>query len=572
MNKWIGIAMALCASGCAMAPETTPETATTISSQEALAARPNQNTVIDEEVLYLLMAAELAGQRDQYDLALDAYLQAAKRVEDARIAERAVRIGMFLKDGKRTREALDIWLSKDEKNLPARKFAVLLAVKSGDRESAVENLDAILLEDPAGFETGMLEMVKGLEKEGRLPFMDDVLSDLALAHPDDTGVLFLQAVVASLQKNNEVAQQKIGRVLELQPDWNKAIIFQAQLAGRSGDMDKAREYLQKAYKQAPDDKQLRKMLLEVLMNTGAFDDAIRLCQASLDENPEDGEMLFMLAMISLQQAQVDKAESHLEKLLGNKEWEAQASFYLGKIELDKQHADKALQWFDRAGAKGFGFDADLAAISLLLSQKDMDEVETRMGRLNSKYPDKHLRILLMKAELYNQTGRYQEAYDMLTEALKEAPESRDVLYARALVAERLGRLDVLEADLGKILQSNPDDVGALNAMGYTLTDKTERYDEAERHLQKALHLKPDEAVIIDSYGWLQFKRGKYELALEYLRKAYEKQPENEIAAHIAEVLWVMGKTQEAKDFFIGVFKRFPDDEYLLNFKNRFLPE
>ena len=570
MNKWISAAIICSLSGCAVAPETVSETESKITPQEALAPRINKNTVIDEEVLYLLMAAELAGQRNQYELALDAYLQAAKRVDDPRIAERAVKIGMFLKDEKRTREALDTWLSKEPQNLGARKFAALLAIKNGDRGSAVENLDAIYQSDPAGFEGGMLEMVKALENEGRTPFIYEVLDGLVEKHADQPGLLFLQAVIASVLQNNELAQQKITRVLELQPDWNKAIIFQAQLAGRAGNMAKAREYLEKAVKLAPGDRQLRKMLLEVLVDAGAFDDAIKICQSVLEDTPDDGETLFSMALIYLQQNQVDRAENYLEKLLNNPEWEGRASYYLGKIQLDQQHYDKALKWFDRAEAGGFGFEAEVAAVSLLLNQKQLDEADTRIKKMDSKYPDQYLRVLMMKAELYNQWGKRQEAYDVLTLALNKSPDNRDVLYARALIADRLDKLDVLESDLRKILDKNSDDAGALNALGYTLADRTQRYDEAETYLQKALGLQPDEAVIIDSYGWLQFKRGKYELALEYLRKAYVKAQENEIAAHIAEVLWVMGRDKEAKEFFEPVYKKFPEDEYLLKFKNRFL--
>lgn len=572
MNKWIGIAIIFSLSGCAVSPDATPDTETKITPQEALAPRASHNTVIDEEVLYLLMAAELAGQRNQYDLALDAYLQAAKRVDDARIAERAVKIGMFLKDERRTREALEIWMSKDPDNLPAKKFAVLMAIKKLDRKAAVENLDAIFREDPAGFEGGMLEMIKALEKEGRSQFIYDALEDLNGLHPEQPNLLFLQAVLASVLHDNALAQQKIGQVLELQPDWNKAIIFQAQLAGRSGDMEKTREFLEKAVKQAPDDKQLRKMLLEVLVKTGAYDDAIKLYQSVLDENPDDGEALFTLALIYMQQNQLDKAEGYFEKALNKPEWEGQASFYLGKIELDRQNPGKALVWFDRAEANGYGFEADMAAVSLLLGQKELSKAEARIKAMDGKYPEQHLRILMMKAELYNQWSKYQEAYDVLSLALNDAPDSRDVLYARALIAERLDKLDVLEADLLKILEKNPDDVGALNALGYTLTDRTQRFDDAEKYLRKAIQLQPDEAVIIDSYGWLQFKRGKYDLALEYLRKAYEKQQENEIAAHIAEVLWATGKEKEAKEFFEPIFKKFPEDEYLLKFKKRFLPD
>ncbi|WP_446809941.1 tetratricopeptide repeat protein [Methylomonas sp. 2BW1-5-20] len=570
MKKWIAIAIFLSLSGCAVSPEKEPEAEGEAAKPDGLESRVNRNTVIDEEVLYLLMAAELAGQRNQYDLAMDAYLQAAKRVDDPRIAERAVKIGLFLKDEQRTREALSVWLAKDGKNLAARKFAVLLAIKNSDRKAAVENLNAMLVDDPAGFETGLLEMTKLLEKEGRTQFTYDVLEDLALQHPAQANVFFVQAVLASVLQNNELAQQKINRALLIEPDWNKAIIFQAQLAGRSGDLAKARASLEKAVKQAPEDRQLRKMLIEVLVNSRDYDDAIKLCQNALEDKPDDAEMLFTLALIHMQQGQVDKAENALEKLLNNPEWEGQASFYLGKIAVEQQHPDKALTWFDRVGDGNYAFDADITAVSILMSQKRFEDVEVRVKRMDIKYPEQHLRILMVKAELYNQLGKYQEAFDVLTQALKDMPDNREVLYARALVAERLDKLDVLESDLLKILDKKPDDVGALNALGYTLTDRTQRYDEAAKYLERAIGLQPDEAVVIDSYGWLQFKLGKPERALEYLRRAYEKQAENEIAAHIIEVLWVIGEKKEAKELFDSVYKKSPDDEYLLEFKKRFL--
>ncbi|OAI28774.1 tetratricopeptide repeat protein [Methylomonas koyamae] len=570
MNKWIATAIVLSLAGCAVAPEKEATVEGRPAKVDGLESRVNRNTVIDEEVLYLLMAAELAGQRNQYDLAMDAYLQAAKRVDDPRIAERAVKIGLFLKDETRTREALTVWLSKDGKNLAARKFAALLAIKNSDRKVALDNLDAMLADDPAGFEAGLLEMSKLLEKEGRTQFTYDVLDELAQMRPAHAGIFFVQAVLASVLQQNELAQQKISQALLLEPDWNKAVIFQAQLAGRAGDLAKAREYLEKAVKQAPNDKQLRKMLLEVLVSNRDYDDAIKLCQSVLDDKPDDPETLFTLALIHMQQNQVDKAENTLEKLLSNPEWEGQASFYLGKIELDQQRPEKALAWFDRVEEGNYAFDADMAAVSLLMGQKRLDDVEARVKRMEVKYPEQRLRILMVKAELYNQSGRYQEAFDALSLALKEAPDNRDVLYARALVAERLDKLDVLEADLLKILEKKPDDVAALNALGYTLVDRTQRYDEAAKYLGKAIELQPDEPVIVDSYGWLLYKQGKLALALEYLRNAYEKQPENEIAAHIAEVLWEMGDKKQARELFDAAFKKSPDDEYLLEFKKRFL--
>ncbi|MCK5192100.1 MAG: tetratricopeptide repeat protein, partial [Methylococcales bacterium] len=185
-------------------------------------------------------------------------------------------------------------------------------------------------------------------------------------------------------------------------------------------------------------------------------------------------------------------------------------------------------------------------------------------------PKQRLNTLLLQAEIYNEQKEYQKAFDIITDALQQSPEHRDLLYTRALVAEKLDRLDVLEADLKKILLKNPDDAGVLNALGYTLVDRTDRYQEAEGYLLKAIELKPEEAVIIDSFGWLLYKQGKTAEALKYLRNAYEIQPESEIAAHLAEVLWILGQKDEAKEVFEESIKKSPDDEYLLKFQRQYL--
>jgi tetratricopeptide (TPR) repeat protein len=570
MNKWISIAILFSLVGCTVTPEKSPEATGELVQQEVITTELEHNAIIDEEVLYLLMTAELAGQRNEYYLAMDAYLQAAKRVDDPRIAERAVKIGLFLKDEKRTREALNVWLQKDGSNLSARKFALLLAVKNQDYATSIESLRVLLRSDPAGFEASLLEMLKIFEKENRLEFAYKVLEDLNKQRPQQAELLFVQAVYASVLPDNALAQEKIAQVLQLQPDWSRAIVFQAQLAGRAGDLQKARSFLEKAVKQSPDDVQLRKLLIEMLINTNALDDAIRFCQKVLEDKPDDAESLFSLSMIYLQRNQFEKAENSLEKLLAKPDWHAQASYYLGKLEIERHRPEKALAWFDKVGEGNYAFDADFSAVSLLLSQKRLEQVESRILSMESKYPDQKLRIMMIKAELYNLQGEYQRAFDELAVALQDAPDNRDLLYAQALVAEHINKLDVLEADLQKIILKNPNDVGALNALGYTLTDKTTRYDEAEGYLNRALKLQPDEAVIVDSYGWLQFKLGKLDVALEYLRKAYSKAAENEIAAHISEVLWLMGSEKEAKEFFDNVYRKSPDDEYLQGFKRRYL--
>jgi tetratricopeptide (TPR) repeat protein len=187
-----------------------------------------------------------------------------------------------------------------------------------------------------------------------------------------------------------------------------------------------------------------------------------------------------------------------------------------------------------------------------------------------KFPRQKLQLVLVQAELYNQQKKYDEAISTLSNALTDFPNQKELLYTRALILERINKLDLAEIDLKKILAIDPNNFEALNALGYTLLNNSGRYVEAEKLLQKALDLEPNEAVIIDSFGWLQFKLGHLDQALKYLQQAYERQPENEIAAHLAEVLWVLGRKDEARTVFERAIKGSPDDEYLQDFKKRIL--
>jgi Tfp pilus assembly protein PilF len=207
---------------------------------------------------------------------------------------------------------------------------------------------------------------------------------------------------------------------------------------------------------------------------------------------------------------------------------------------------------------------------LLSKDKQFAAAMEKLKLLAERYPNQKNRLLLTKAEVLNQQKQYQQAYAMLSEALVESPDNKDLLYSRALMADRLEKIDSAEADFKKILAKSPDSPDVLNALGYTLVEKTKRYAEAEQYLLHALKLSPNEAVILDSYGWLQFKKGNLPSALDYLQRAYDKQKESEIVAHLAEVLWVLGKKDEAKKLFKEAFKQDPNDEYLLEFKQRVL--
>ena len=182
-----------------------------------------------------------------------------------------------------------------------------------------------------------------------------------------------------------------------------------------------------------------------------------------------------------------------------------------------------------------------------------------------------IRIYGAKAGIFQDAGQYQAAIDVFTAVLGVLPGNIDILYSRALTAERIDRIDMLEADLRAILSQDPDNGHALNALGYTLADRTNRYEEALGYLEKAITILPDDPAVIDSMGWVLYKLGDYEQSIRYLRRALSKMNDAEILAHLGEVLWVSGNREEAREVWRQGQEDFPDDKKLNETIKTFIP-
>ena len=433
-------------------------------------------TSISPEVLYLILTAETALQREQYDIALEAYLRLAHQVDDIKILQKTAKIALFLEDLTKTEQAVALWLKKDSENITARQIALTVALSQKNEVAAIEHLTAIFKKNPAYFGELLLDLQKTFKSDEGTKFLEKLLNSLEVKYPEQAEIFLSQSILAIRLQDFDKAKQKVVRALTLQPKWEKAIELEAEL------------------------------------------------------------------------------------------W-----MYLGKQAFKNKDYPKALLDFKKIKYKKLKFDATTAIILVFFKQKKFNEADIYLKKLIKERPEERRHILLMQAELQNSQKNYQLAFDILTQALQEFPKDREVLYARSLIAEKLDDLVTLEADLNKILQQDPNNVAALNALGYTLVEKTTRYEDAERYLKQALALQPKEAVIIDSYGWLKFKQGDLQAALKYLQQAREKMTgENEITAHLAEVLWYLGQKLEARKLIEDEMKKTPDDSYLLEFKVRVL--
>ena len=238
---------------------------------------------------------------------------------------------------------------------------------------------------------------------------------------------------------------------------------------------------------------------------------------------------------------------------------------LGQIAQFLKRPQEALEWYRGVPGGAQRTEARLRIANVLFELGKKDEAFAQVHELQgdaSADDDARRAAYLLEAELKQKNDDDAGELDVLARGLAAYPDDNALLYARGLAWERRDRIDRAEADLRKILVADPENVAALNALGYTLADRTTRYQEALELIDRARAAEPDEAAIIDSYGWVLYRLGRNAEALVELRRAFILQKDPEIAAHIAEVLWVTGKQEEARKFF--------DEARKLDPKNRSL--
>ncbi len=528
-----------------------------------------QVSAISPEVLYLLLSAEIAGQRGDFDVALDHYLEAARETRDARVAKRAVQIALFVKDAGKALEALAIWMAVDPNSAAARKVAILLYLQEGKHEQALDQIKALLAVQESDFENTLFNIAGLLEKEAPGDALS-IMRELALVFPDKAEVHYIYAGLALNRGKAEIALEEVRKALALHPAWRRALLLEAEITVQMGDEQAARDIFQSALQKAPDDDRLRMVYAQYLVKLSDYRAAEKEFAHIVAEHPDNHDAMFALALVRLQLKQDASAQKVLQQLLTVPKWRDQACLYLGRLEAENGRIDAALQWFDCVSSGPMALEAGLNAVSVAASNDRLFEAYKRLRQLRGRFPKQRLRFYLIEAEILNNKKDYQGAFSLLTRALDKMPGQPELLYTRALTAERLNRLDVLESDLKAILAENPDDANALNALGYTLADRTQRYEESLHYLQRAIKLKPNDPVVIDSYGWLQYRLGHYERALEYLQRAYRLEPDPEIAAHLSEVLWMMGRRSEAESVWKEVLEKEPDNESIQKVRSRLM--
>lgn len=524
------------------------------------------------DAAYDLMVAEIALNQGDTELAIERYSELAKSQDNPAIAERAVRIAVYGQDLETAIEAAQRWVELDPERIEARQVIAAIYVRQGKADAAFGYIDGLIetsdLDDAQLFPS----LLGILAREKNVETVLGVSERLAEKYTDRAYAQYLHGMLAAQSGQAEISLEYLDRSLVLE-EIDGVHAARARVLLRLGRSVEAVVSLEKAVAGNPDNQNLRLTYARLLVDIKEYDKARAQFEKLHEAAPDDAELLYTLGLLSLESQRLDDAEKYMMMLVRMDERDGEAQYYLGRIYENRKQYDRAIDWYEEVHVSDYQFDARLRIADMLgLSGQTEEAIEHLDAMLKGSQTNGSLvRIYIAKGELLRMARRYEEAMTVFDTALDIIPDNNDLLYARALVAERLGRIDQLEADLKIILKTEPDNAHALNALGFTLADQTDRFEEAYDYLKRAIEIMPDDPAIIDSLGWVQYRMGNYDEAERLLRTALSRFEDAEIAAHLGEVLWVKGKQQEARGIWQKALEKSPDDPTLLKVMQRFIP-
>jgi tetratricopeptide (TPR) repeat protein len=545
-----------------------------------LASTPNGSTTeaskvrdfnLDKDTLYDLIVAEVAAQRNHFNITLVNYILQARITRDPEIIKRAINAAQLLKDIQAIQEMALLWVDVDPKNIPAHQLLAFHYTLQKDYADALIETEIVL---NLGGEARVDSLAIGSQQ---LPEADQlVVLDLYRAlykrHPENNEIGYSLALVQKNLKQPKKALDTLRPILERDSEFEAALILKINILYDQGNLHEALDLADEIYDEFPNNHNLGRLYASMLIDNKQLEKAEAVFKDLSELYPQAPSLKLSYALVMLENKKIEPAKTVLLELLSSGEHQNEANFYLGRIADKNKDYASAIQYYQQV-KQSIHFEPALERSSFLLAKEEgnIEEALEHLNKLRTTEPNLALNLWLLQFKLFTTLKDDERALATLDTAIEEFPADERLLYARAMLREINNDLAGMEHDLSTIIQNNPQHAIALNALGYTLANRTNRLEEAFVLIKAALTLKPENPMILDSMGWVLFKLDKKEEALLLLLKAYQTFPDSEVAAHLGEVLWVLDKKDEAQAIWQQSLQNAPNNKVLIETINRFIP-
>jgi tetratricopeptide (TPR) repeat protein len=525
-------------------------------------------TSANAEFVYKYLLGEVALQRGEATLASQLFLDLAKQTRDARLAERAARAAVFANQPGIALQASTLWAELDPSSQDAQQASSQLLVRSGNLKEAKPHMQKLLAREENRANNFLYLNVLLADQKDKTEVLN-AITEFATPYPKLPEAHFAIAQAAIIADKPAIAQNELNTADKLRPGWELAAQMQGQMLLKESP-DKAIAYFQGFLKQYPKANDVRMSYAKTLVNQKRFDEAKPEFVKLVESSKGSSEISAVVGLLSLESSDYAMADKYFQQSIssGFKDPE-QLYGYLGRSAERQKDDANALGWYDKIQPGEHYLDGRLSAASVIARTKNVDAAIKMLDEVDDLTPEQQILVIQNEANLLSQSKRNQESFDLLDKAANTWPESAEITYDHAMAAERVGKYDLMETQLRKLIKAKPDFAAAYNALGYSFADRNVKLDEAKNLLETAVKLSPNDHYMLDSLGWVQYRLGNLDKAAEFLKKAYAVQADPEIAAHLGEVLWKQGKLEEAKKLWASALKDFPENDVLLATAKKF---
>jgi tetratricopeptide (TPR) repeat protein len=564
-----------------------PAWAAEAADEPAASRAPASGVELNADLFYRLLLGDVALQRGDLAVSARAYLDAARTTQDARLAERATEVSIAARDRTLVHDAADLWARLDPS--AERPKHVLAALESNNNTGAIpstasndelrariEHVLANAALTGPGVGDVFMQLNRLFSDQSDKRAVLALVRDVAKPYPKTPEAHYAVAIAAFGVGADDAASVKeardeADRALELRPTWERAVILKAEIVGRSSPQD-ALAVLEAFVAANPDAKSAAGALAQRYVDRKRYKEARALMQRLWDRDRESRDLEFAVATIALEMKDYPEASRLLEDLKSAGYGEPGViDLYLAQVAEETRQWTKAIEHYQAVTDGDRAWLSKLRIGAMYGKQGELAKGRQWLASLTAVTRDQKVQLTQAQAQLLRDAGDDAGAYQVLVHGLADNPGAPDLIYDLAMAAEKLDKVDEAESKLKELVALRPDDAQALNALGYTLVDKTSRTGEGLAFIQRAHKISPADPFILDSLGWAFYRMGQFDDAERYLQQALEGRPDAEIAAHLGEVLWRKGEHEKARQVWKAQLVANPDNVLLKETVKRFAP-
>ena len=531
------------------------------------AAAVRRPAAFERETLYELLVAELALRQGDFTQAYRLYAGQARGTRDAGVIAQAVRLSLIAAEPEASAALAELWVEVAPNDPEARQASAMALIRAGRLESALSHL-AVLHDQVGSANFAYLAAeAAALDPAVRVRLLDR-LEQLHARFVGDPGLAYARAVLLEQAGRPRAGLDLLDTITETDLTADAALL-KARLLERAGMRDAAIAWLEPWIIRGIDPARMRFTRGRMLVSADRLSEAeeeFRMILGLVGEHPE---VLLSLSLLAADRDRLDASRQYLERLLATGRRPDAAHYYLGELAQAEGDPERAVAHFERV-MPGPDFERAQGRAGLLMLRQGPEVLAHYMDAQRAQHSSAAVELWLLESRLLGGADDGDAALEVLDRAVADYPDDLELRYSRAFARKSTGDLRGLEEDLRHVLERDPVNAMALNALGYVLADRTARFHEAKELIEQAVAIHPEEPAYIDSLGWVEYRLGNHERALELLEWAFTEFPDHEIAAHFGEVLWVTGEREAALDVWRLGLELEPDSSVLTDTMSRLL--